>query len=166
MADLTAIHPEVASVLAMVEEARDEVLATLQGVTQAQFVRRPPGEVTPEDERWPIRDVLWHVGLVEDWYRRSIDAALGGRAVEPYEAIRRPARLNTLPLLIEWLDQTRRPLRSLLGRIGPADLDREVAWAGGRTRTPRAALGRLAEHDRVHVEQVRDLLALPPEPEA
>lgn len=145
--------------------ARAELLAALEGVTQEQFVRRPPGPVTDDEARWPLRDVLWHVGVYEDWVRRVIGQGLDGRPVVPFEARQRLAHLNTPPLLHEWLDQSRRPTEVLLQHLHDADLDREFEVPGRGPRRPRALLAGLARHDRNHAEQVRALRALPP-PEA
>ena len=153
---------DAADLLSDLHDARAELLAALEDITQEQLVRRPSGEITDGEERWPVRDVLWHVGLYEDWLRRTIDQGLGGRPVAAFDARSRPAHLNTPALLREWLDQSRRPTEVLLQRLHDADLDREFDVPGRGPRRPRALLSGLARHDRQHAEQVRALRALPP----
>lgn len=155
MSETTDLQTELAA-------ARAELLAALDGVTQEEFARRPPGPVTDDEARWPIREVLWHVGVYEDWTRRSIAQGLDGRPVAAYEARQRPAHLNTPALLLEWLEQSRRPTEVQLRRLDDADLDREFEVPGRGPRRPRAMLGGLARHDRGHAEQVRALRSLPP----
>ncbi|MPZ99658.1 MAG: hypothetical protein GEU80_10050 [Dehalococcoidia bacterium] len=141
--------------------ARAELLASLEGVTQEDFVRPPLGEVTEGEQRWPVRDVLWHVGLLDDWFRRMIDQARGGRAIDRFEARRCPAHLNTPELLREWLEQTRHPTLVLLEKLDAEALDRPFTLPAGERRTPRYLLGYLARHDREHAAQVRTLRAPP-----
>lgn len=144
------------------QAARAELLAALDGVTQAEFDRRPPGEITDDEQRWPIVEVLWHIGQVEDRFRRQIDQRLGGRAITQEPAHPRPQHLTTPALLLEWLVQSRRPTEALLRRMQDADLDLEVVRPDGSTRTPRRFLELLVNHDRAHAQQVRDLRALDP----
>lgn len=141
--------------------ARADLLDALEGVTQEQIDRRPPGEITDDEQRWPITDVLWHVGHTEDRFRRTIDQALGGRdvAMEPVRA--RPAHLTTLPLLLEWLEQSRRPTETLLRQMTDEQLEFEIPRPDGTTRTPLRYLEILVSHDHAHADQVRALKALP-----
>lgn len=141
--------------------ARAELLAAIEGITQAELDRRPPGPVTDDEQRWPAGEVLWHAGAVEDEFRLTIDQALGGRPITATRLRERPAHVTTAALLREWLDQTRRPTEVLLGRMTDADLDREFTRPDGQTRTPRRLLTILVRHDRNHAEQVRALRALP-----
>ena len=158
-------QPDLDRLRAELDDARGELLRSIDGITQEQFVRRPPGEVTEADERWPVRDVLWHVGYSDDWTRRAIDHALRGEDAPRYEHRRRPAYLNTPELLREWLEQSRRPTLSLMRRMSDGDLEHEVRLADGRTRRVADLLRELAEHERTHAEQVRALRDLPPPPE-
>lgn len=158
-------QPDLERLRAELEGARGELLRSIEGIAQDQFVRRPPGEVTETDERWPVRDVLWHVGYSDDWTRRAVDHALRGDVAPPYEHRRRPAYLNTPDLLREWLDQSRRPTLSLMRRMRDGDLEREVSLADGRVRRVADLLRELATHERRHAEQVRELRDLPPPPE-
>ncbi|MFA7249519.1 MAG: DinB family protein [Dehalococcoidia bacterium] len=158
MSDIEAIQRDL-------QDARAELLASLGGVTQEDLDRRPPGEITDDEQRWPIVQVLWHVGQVEDRFRRSIDQALDGRAVLADPPRARPAHLSTPPLLLQWLEQTRRPTEALLRRMTDADLDLEIVRPDGSTRTPRRFLALLVNHDRDHATQVRALRVLDALPE-
>ena len=142
------------------QAARTELLAALEGVTPAELERRPPGEITEDEQRWPIVEVLWHIGQVEDRFRRLIDQGLGGRPIVAEPTRPRPTHLTTPALLLEWLKQSRRPTEALLRRIADADLDIEIPRPDGSTRTPRRYLALLANHDRDHATQVRALRAL------
>ena len=140
--------------------ARAELLAALVGTTAEELERRPPGEISDDERRWPIVDVLWHVGVIEDRFRRTIDQALDGRELTTDAPRTRPAHMTTLPLLLEWLDQSRRPTEVLLQRMNSADLAIEIPRPDGSTRTPARFLAIIAGHDRQHAQQVRDLRAL------
>ena len=142
------------------EAARADQIAAREGGTQAEFDRRPPGEVSDDEQRWPIVEVLWHIGQVEDRFRRAIDQGLDGRPVVADPTRPRPAHLTTLALLREWLDQSRRPTESLLRRMTDAALDVEITRADGSTRTPRRYLAIIANHDHEHAAQVRALRAV------
>ncbi len=142
------------------EAARADLLDALEGVMQQEFDRRPPGEITDDEQRWPIVEILWHVGQTDDRFRRIIEQGLGGRSTPPDPARPRPAHLTTPPLLHEWLEQSRRPTAALLRRLTDADLDFEIMRADGSTRTPRRYLELLINHDHEHATQVRTLRAL------
>jgi len=153
MTDLDDIKRDLA-------EARAALLKTLEGVTPEQAARQPPGEVTDEEQRWEINQVIWHVGTTEDAFRRQIDQGLAGRPIVNTPAPARPAHMTTAPLLVEWLLQSRRPTDALLRRLTVVDLDHEFTMPNGATRTPRQRLQTMIQHDRDHAEQVRALLAL------
>ena len=141
-------------------EARADLIDSLQGVTQEEFDRRPPGEVTDDEQRWPIVQVLWHIGQVEDRFRRIIEQGLAGRTSATTPFTRRPAHLTAPAQLREWLDQTRRPTEVLLRHLDDAALDVEIPRADGSTRTPRRYLTMIVNHDHDHATQVRTLRAL------
>lgn len=157
MTDIDDVQQELAA-------ARAELLEALAGTTAEELERRPPGEITDDELRWPIVEVLWHVGVTEDRFRRTIDQALDGREVTTDAPRTRPAHMATLPLLLEWLDQTRRPTEALLRRMTSSDLEIEIPRPDGSTRTPARFLAILTGHDRQHAQQVRDLRALPATP--
>ena len=148
--------------LARLAEAREALLDALRGLEQARFVRRPPESAAEGDRRWSIREVLWHVADSDRCWREWIEAALRGEAMTRFRGVRRPAHLNTLPQLVESLEEQRAATRALLGSLdGDADLTT-------RHRTPShersilEALDHLTNHDRDHVEQIAALAALPP----
>ena len=148
--------------LAELEAVRAAFLAALDGVTQEQFVRRPPGEVGEGEERWPVRDVCWHLGQYDDYQRRTILAASEGRPLPKNEPTRRPAYLNTPDLLREWLAQSRRTLVVMASRLDEETLNRDFEGPNGRTLTARGILKWIAIHERSHIAQVEALRALPP----
>ncbi len=154
MSDVEDLHDRL-------DTAREELLAALEGVTQDQLARRPPGPVTGDEERWPIRDVLWHVGAVEEWIHRMASQAHGARPIDAYAPPRRPAMTNTLPLLLEALDQTRRPTLTFLRSLEDADLATEFTTPADEHRTIGRGLNHLAVHDGQHRDQILALRELP-----
>ena len=153
MSDLDDIQRDLAAV-------RAALFASLEGVTPAELEHRPPGPITDDEQRWPIVEVIWHVGLTEDRFRLTIDQVITGRDVTPAAPRVRPAIMTTATLLHEWLVQTRQPTEALLRRMQPADLDREYTRPNGTKRTPRQLLATIVQHDLDHAEQVRALRAL------
>lgn len=140
------------------DAARADLLAALEGVPQDEFVHPPP--IAHEDfERLSARDLLWQDGLLEDWTRRVIVQALEGRLIDPYRPRPRPAIAEAPPYLLEWLSQTRRPLASLLARIGDGDLDRVFTLQTGEPASVRGVLGRFTKHERALAQHVRRLRA-------
>ena len=144
------------------EASRAAFLAALEGVTQEQFLRRPPGEVGEGEERWPIRDVCWHLGQYDDYQRRTLLAASKGRPLPRNEPTRLPDYLSTPDLLREWLSQSRRTLVVMASRLDEATLNHEFEGLNGRTTTARGILKWVATHERNHIAQVEALRALPP----
>ncbi|MEI7924742.1 MAG: DinB family protein [Chloroflexota bacterium] len=139
------------------DEARTELLEALDGVTQAEFDHKPPRDNDTDEDHWSILEVLWHVGVTEDRFRRTIDQALGGREVTTDPPRERPAHLETPALLIEWINQARRPTEAMLRHMSDADLQIEIPRPDGSTRTPQRYLEILVSHDRDHAGQVRAL---------
>ncbi|MDO9444813.1 MAG: DinB family protein [Dehalococcoidia bacterium] len=149
-----AVTPQMDALRADLEVARADLLAAVEGISAQAFVRT--GEAG--DPR-SVRDVLWEAGQVEDWYRRTIDQAVGGRAVDAFVLHPRPERLATPDYLFAWVEQTRRPLLSLLRRLTEADLAAEVRAPGVAPRTVQGLLERLAADEREHAKRVRALRA-------
>ncbi len=149
---------------AELEAARAAFLAALDGVTQEEFERRPPGDVTEGEERWPILDVCWHLGQYDDYQRRTILAASEGRPLPKNEPTRRPEYLNTPDQQREWLAQSRRALVVMASRMDEATLNREFEGLNGRMLTARGILKWIAIHECSHITQVEALRALPPAP--
>lgn len=139
--------PALDSMRAAIEASRDALLAALDGLTQPEFESGAGGT--------SIRDRLWEHGQREDWYRRSMDQAVGGRAVDGFALHPRPERLSTPDYLLAWIDQTRRPLLALLRRLRDADLDVAVRTPDGAVRTPREILHGLAAEERALADAVR-----------
>ncbi|MDP2328186.1 MAG: DinB family protein [Dehalococcoidia bacterium] len=149
-----AVTPQLDALRAELEATRADLLAAVEGISVKAFVRAG-GAGDPRS----VRDVLWEAGQVEDWYRRTIDQAVGGRAVDAFVLHPRPERLATPDYLLAWVDQTRRPLLSLLRRLTDGDLEVEVRAPGAVPRTVHGFLERLATDEREHAERVRALRA-------
>ena len=139
------------------DEARTELLEALDGVTQAEFEHKPPRDNDTDEDHWSILEVLWHVGVTEDRFRRTIDQAVGGRDVTTDPPRERPPHLETPALLIEWIHQARRPTEAMLRHMSDADLELEIPRLDGSTRTPQRYLEILVNHDRDRAAQVRAL---------
>jgi uncharacterized damage-inducible protein DinB len=152
---------DIEDLRARLEVARAELLTALEGVTQEELVRRPPGEVTTNDQRWTLREVLWHIGTVEDWIGRMASQARDGRATEGYAPPRRPAARNTLALLLGWLDQTRSATLRFVQGLTDEELAIEFTTPPGEQRTVGRVLHHLAVHDDQHREHVLVLRELP-----
>lgn len=149
---------EIERLRAELEAARTELLASFEGITADEFARVPKaGSVEPGDRRWSVRDVLWHVGLVEDWIRRTVDQAIGDRTPAPYAHRDRPAIAETPEYLGEWLEQCRRPLLALMRRLPDDALDRVFTLSDGDRRMVRPMLEHVAHHDREHARQIEAL---------
>ena len=143
-------------------EARAALLDALDGLDQARFVRRPTDPAAEGDRRWSAREVLWHVADSDRCWRGWIEAALRGEAVTRFRGVRRPAHLNTLPQLIESLEEQRATTLALLGGLGEdADLTARHATPS-HARSILEVLDHLTNHDRDHAEQIAALAALPP----
>ncbi|RJQ09671.1 MAG: DinB family protein [Dehalococcoidia bacterium] len=149
--------------IAELDSAHAAFLAALDGVTQEEFERRPPGEVTEGEERWPILEVCWHLGQYDDYQRRTILAATEGRPLPKNEPTKRPEYLNTPDQQREWLAQSRRALVVMASRLDEETLNREFEGLNGRTVTARGLLRWVARHEQAHITQVEALRSLPPE---
>ncbi|MYD64532.1 MAG: DinB family protein [Chloroflexi bacterium] len=142
--------------------ARGALLDALDGIEQAQFVRRPDEPDDEHDARWSVREVLWHVADSERCWREWAEAALRGEAVTRFRGVRRPAELNRPRHLLASLDEQRAAtLAFLAGLPGDADLAAPRP-SPGREMSVLAMLDHLTNHDRDHAEQVAALSALPP----
>ncbi|MDA0301395.1 MAG: DinB family protein [Chloroflexi bacterium] len=148
---------DIDQITQQLQDARAELLEALNGVTQAEFDHKPVRESDEDEDHWSILEVLWHIGMVEDRFRRTIDQALDGRKVTTDSPRERPVHMTTPALLIEWIKQARRPTESLLRRLTDADLAVEIPRPDGSTRTPLRYLQILVSHDRDHAGQVRAL---------
>ncbi|MSP21444.1 MAG: DinB family protein [Dehalococcoidia bacterium] len=152
---------DVEAPIADLAQSRAVLLAAIEGVSPEAFVRPPAGSVTTSDDlddaRWSVRDILWHIGLLDDWFRLLIDQTLGGRLLAPWQPRMRPEHLETPDFLRAWLTQTRGALLARAHRLSTTDLDTEFAPPEGKTRTPRRLLARLVQHDLDHASQIRRL---------
>ena len=141
------------------EDARADLLAAFEGIPQDAFERSCVER--PDGEPWAIRDLLWHVGLFEDWTRRTVDVGVRGGMPAAYTERTRPTIAQTPEYLGEWLAQSRRPLLALLRRLPEDGLDASFTLADGESMTARWMLERVIAHDREHADQIATLGARP-----
>ena len=145
--------------------ARRDLLDAVEGVEQAQFVRRPPKPDEEHDARWSIREVLWHVADSERCWREWAEAAMRGEAVTRFRGARRPAELNRLQHLLDSLDEQRAAtLELFVGLADAIDLTSPHPTPG-RELSVLGMLEHLTNHDRDHATQIAALRALPPREE-
>ena len=162
--------PEPASEAALAErlrsltEARAALVASLDGVDQETFVRRPPAE--NEGERsWSMRTALWHVVDSERCWREWAASLIeGGPAMTSFDGARRPAELNTAGALLAALEDERAKTQTLFDHTSA---DAEVLAVPqtspvGRELSPLGVLDHLANHEREHAVHFAELRALPP----
>ena len=152
-------------------EARGALLTVARGIPQAALVRRPSSEEGgaegDDGERWPIRDVLWHVGEQERRWQRWVAAERAGAALGDWSRERRPAHVNRLGDLIRALVEAREVTDALFDRL-VTELD-ERALERPRP-TPRSEWelafaqlpALLARHERDHLRQIERLLSAAP----
>ena len=144
---------------AQLNEAREALLALVRELPHEALVRRPATTPSDDDERWAVRDVLWHVGEQEQRWRRWIAAAQRGEQLAEFARQRRPAHANALPQLLDWLAETRDATLELIGDLATAKLRRpHPSPRRGDELSFEQVLGLLVRHDRMHAEQVQDLL--------
>lgn len=150
--------------VAELEGARAALLASVAGTPQDVF----EADVIEDDTGYgtSIRDLLWHVGLFEDWTRRTIDVALRGDTPGAYVPRPRPGIAQTPEYLGEWLAQCRRPLLALLRRLPEDALDASFTLPDGQSVTAKGMLEQVTARDRKHAERIRSMrgcAAGPPE---
>ena len=141
--------------------ARGALLDALDGIEQAQFVRRPDEPDDEHDARWSVREVLWHVADSERCWREWAEAVLRGEAITRFDGRRRPAELNRPPHLLDSLDEQRAATLALFGDL-PDDADLVAPHpTPAREMSMLGMLDHLTNHDREHATQVAALRALP-----
>ncbi|MDZ4277782.1 MAG: DinB family protein [Dehalococcoidia bacterium] len=147
-----------------VRNARSELLAACQDVSDSDLRRRPPGSQAEPVEAWAIIELLAHLPDVDRYYRsqaqqiRDVPGHMfvyfdeNGWALENADAIERDAHAVKLAMAAAH-DEVVRWTRGLTLE----ELDR----AGGHPRrgsiTVRQMVQRIANHDRTHTDQVRAL---------
>lgn len=136
--------------------ARGELLAAFEGLPQDVFER--PCIERSGGEPWAIRDLLWRIGLLEDWTRRAVDVGVRGAAPPVFAERPRPAIAQTPEYLGAWLEQCRRPLLALLRRLPEDALDASFVLADGESTTARGMLAHVIAHDREHAAQIAKLV--------
>lgn len=145
--------------------ARAALLDALEGIEQAQFVRRPDEADGEHDARWSVREVLWHVADSERCWREWAEASLRSDAVTRFHGARRPAELNRPQHLLDALDEQHAATLAFLAAL-PGDAELAAPRPSpGREMSVLGMLDHLGNHDRDHAAQVAALRALPPREE-
>ena len=141
-------------------ESRAALLDGVGNASHEAFIRRPPPSGREDDDRWAVRDVLWHVGNRDQRWRAWMEAELAGtpqQRATPRQP--RPAAMNTLPLLLGRLEETRAATLALLDTLDAQALERRGARPGGDGELSFAEVfGLLIEHDREHAAHIGRLL--------
>ena len=127
---------EIARGLQLLRWSRADLMAALQGASQAAMEEKQPGE------RWAVRGVLNHLAGAEWWYMTRLDLGSLTREQLPRDPFER------LPLV-----------RTELERVLPtlAGLDR-VLGKEGEFWSPRKLLRRTLWHERDHIGHVVKLI--------
>lgn len=152
-------------------QGRERLLATISGVTEEQFKRRPP------DGGWCIAEVLAHQLASEKlWAERVALAvqqdgiAIAPADIEALDAQVRAGRTAPVPQLIHGLLATRRGIETLLGRTDSLEggIGRSVTHPERGPMTIEFILGEMvAAHEAEHVDQIEALkLVVGASPEA
>lgn len=124
-----------ATLLLLLEEVRAKTLRRLEGVTPAEAAWAPPGTQNT---------ILWHAGhayVIVEWLSsQGLDRepawppgwkAIFGKDSQPAQLP--PEAWPTLEEVVGRLVEQRERLRSAIGVMGEAELDRAPADASGRT---------------------------------
>lgn len=129
------------------EAALADLISALEGIAEEAFEQAHNGS--------SIRDLLWRLGLHEDWTRRAVDQGISGRPIDGFVERDRPSIAQTVEYLITWLEQCRRPTLALLRRLPEDALDREFTLATGESTTAAQLLDALARRLHADATQVR-----------
>lgn len=135
----------LAVLCAALEASRADLLSVLDAIPDSEL-----------EGHFDAADVLWRVGLIDDWTRLVIDQALDGRPIAAAPVRARPAYLRSRELLRAWLDQTR---SALLARTRGMD-DTELAHEVALPSAARATLGTLLAAALDHEVECRGTLRL------
>jgi hypothetical protein len=120
------VADDITATVARLEAALGALRDAVAGMSPEAFAADGPAGPSP-------RDRLWRAGLREDWMRRTVAAALGGRPLPAFEDRPRPAIAESADYLLTWLEQCHRPTLALLRRVPDDALDREIALRDGTT---------------------------------
>jgi hypothetical protein len=150
------------------QETRERLLATIAGVTEEQFKKRPPA-TDADPEPWCIAEVLAHLLAFERVEAERIRLALerDGAEITPraedwHESTARAGRLAPVPQLIHGLLASRREIEQLVQRaVGIEDgLSRAVAHPQRGRDTVRWMIeAKVIEHEAEHVLQIEAIKA-------
>jgi len=125
---------EIKHGLDMLLWSRDDLLASIKGLSQEKMNATYPGE------RWSINGVLGHVGGAEWWYLSRLGLA-SPREQVPEEPVQR-------------LNKVRQNLNAALGKLEGV---KQVIGIDGEFWSPRKILRRALWHERDHTEHILKL---------
>jgi hypothetical protein len=128
---------EVKHALDMLTWSRDDLLKSLQGLTEAKLNQAYPGE------RWSINGVLGHIAGAEWWYLERLGLAFP-RSELPETPLAR-------------LEKVRKQFNTALFKL---DGVKQIVGVDGEFWSPRKALRRALWHERDHVEHIRKLITM------
>lgn len=148
--------------------SRERLLATIAGVSEEQFKRRPAPAEEGQRPGWCIAEVLAHLMFSERQASQRIAAALAedGAAVEAAdpeqaEEAARSGRTSPVPQLIHGLLATRRELEKQLATTREREngLQLGVVHARRGRLSIEALLDAVASHESEHLAQIEALKA-------
>jgi uncharacterized damage-inducible protein DinB len=128
---------EIKRGLDMLVWSRDDLLKTVQGLSQEKLNQTYTGE------RWSINGVLGHVGGAEWWYMERLGLAFP-RANVPEEPLAR-------------LEKVRSHFNKVLFKM---DEEKQVIGVDGEFWSPRKMLRRALWHEHDHMDHIRKLVAM------
>ncbi len=128
---------EIARGLKVLTWSRNDLIASVENLTQEQLERQYPGE------RWNIHGILGHVAKAEWWYLDRLNLSF------PFDRL--PENV------FERLDMVRTHFNRALPTLEGVPLVRGIE---GEFWSPRKMLRRAVWHERDHTEHIRKLIAL------
>ena len=153
---------------AQLQATRARLLATIAGVTEEQFKKRPAA-TDADPEPWCIAEVLAHLLACERVEAERIGLALqqDGAAVTPrapewHATTARAGRQAPVPQLIHGLLASRREIELLAGQAGSIEdgLARAVVHPQrGRDTVAWMIEAKVIEHEAEHVAQIEAIKA-------
>jgi hypothetical protein len=153
---------------ARLQMTRKQLLATIAGVTEEQFKKRPPAS-DADPEPWCIAEVLAHLLASERVEAERISlaiehdrTAITPRAADWHATTARAGRLAPVPQLIHGLLASRREIEQLIDRALSLEngLMRAVTHPErGRDTVLWMVEAKVIEHEAEHVAQIEAIKA-------
>lgn len=150
-----------AGIHSALQGARDELLAVLKGLNDADWQRATPAE------GWTIKDIVAHVGVGETGNltiaQRIIadeDGVVAGFDLDRYNQrqVEKRRERNVTDLLAD-LASARQGTLALLAEVGDAQLDKRGKRTTGDETTVEQVFQQIARHDQMHVADIKKALS-------